>query len=79
MTVMLRKLNRGLAMKHSEIVNIQQNAMIEVEVGVNCEASTVYHRLSGLVVHHQYNGFGILFTNLDANSSIVLRQLMKEQ
>ncbi|WP_455210798.1 PilZ domain-containing protein [Kaarinaea lacus] len=63
----------------SKITNIKKYSLLEVELGVNDSSSTVYHRLSGLVVHHQTDGFGILFTQLNPDDSTLLNQLMIEQ
>ena len=62
----------------SEITNLKKYSVLEVEVGLNESSNTVYRRLSGLVVHHRDNGFGILFTELNPNDSMVLNRLMIE-
>lgn len=63
---------------NSNIANIKKYAVLEIEVGVNQASSMEYRRLSGLVVHQENNGFGILFTDLGPDDSIVLNRLMTE-
>jgi hypothetical protein len=63
----------------SDIANIKKYALLEIEVGINQASSMVYRRLSGLVVHQENNGFGILFTDLNPEDSMVLNRLMVEQ
>ena len=69
--------NEGMGID-SKITNIKKYSLLEVEVGVNESANIVYHRLSGLVVHHQDDGFGILFTQLNPDDSMLLNHLMLE-
>jgi hypothetical protein len=63
----------------SEIVNIKKYSLLEIEVSFNQLSNVVYHRLCGLVVHHENNSFGILFTELNSADSLVLDHLMREQ
>ena len=64
---------------NSRIANIKKYALLEIEVGVNQASNTVYRRLSGLVVHHEHNGFGILFTKLNNADTELLNRLIMER
>lgn len=61
----------------SDITNLKDYAVLEVEIGVNQASRRMYYRLSGLVTHHGNNSFGITFTDLDATEMEILLQLME--
>jgi hypothetical protein len=61
----------------SDITNIKDYSLLEVEIGVNHSSRRAYYRLSGLVTHHGNNSFGITFTDLDALEMELLLQLME--
>lgn len=67
----------GMGIK-SEMVNIKKYMLLEIELGISQEYRTIYHRLSGLVVYHQSNRFGILFTELKSHDTAVLNQLLQQ-
>ncbi|MCG6968467.1 MAG: PilZ domain-containing protein [Gammaproteobacteria bacterium] len=75
----IRDISNGGMGIDSEIVNLKKFSLIEIEVGVNQSSNPAYHRLSGVVVHHHNNGFGILFSDLSATDMVVLQQLMLER
>lgn len=63
----------------SEIGNLKRFCLLEVEVSVNQSPKLAYHRISGVVVHHGSNGFGLLFKDLSASDKDVVQQLMLER
>jgi len=62
----------------SDITNLKDYSLLEVEIRVNRSSRRIYHRLTGLVTHHNDNSFGITFTDLDASETEMLLQLMEQ-
>ena len=63
----------------SDISNLTDYSIIEVEIGVSQTTSRMYYRLSGLVTHHRNHSFGMTFTNLAPAEMELLTSLMERK
>jgi hypothetical protein len=61
----------------SDISNLKDYSMLEVEIGVNQPSQRRYYRLNGMVIHRSNKGFGITFTDLTTSNMEWLMRLMK--